>query len=487
MHRFSALFLLLLTGFMKPALAVEAVVNHALFRSRPDVFRVELFWHINPASLHYQKDSAGRLKARVRTQVQITGDTGIVFKDVYYLETKPFDPQNEDAQNILELAQSNIPSGHMRLELTLSEDAHPESRFYYSDTLTATLSTAPSYSSLQLLDTFFVANGSGIFEKANYYQLPRALPFYDEGQFSLHAYGELYGFGDLPPASFPLTQMVFISKAKGERDVAEHLFRDTIMEPGALYRFRHRFKLEDLPTGNYHLNASLRSATGETLCTTSTFFQTINKNPVVKAGPTRDTSASVDQGQGSFLDLSKTFVSKFDMSQLRAILKMLLPGADPTEVAAIKGFLDRPDELYMRYFIFNHFLNINKADPAKAWKQFSDIVREVNRLYKSGSTPGYETDRGIVHLHYGAPTDVIRVPNEAGAVPYEIWRYNVGGKIGGSGLFLFYSPGFMSSDFRLLHSTVPGERNNPGWRSVLYSTGHSSGNTNARAEEYFGK
>jgi hypothetical protein len=99
---------------------------------------------------------------------------------------------------------------------------------------------------------------------------------------------------------------------------------------------------------------------------------------------------------------------------------------------------------------------------------------------------GYETDRGVIHLRYGPPVEVIRVPNEAGAAPYEIWRYNVGGKIQGSGLFLFYSPGYMSSDFRLLHSTVPGERNNPGWRSALYSTGHSSGNLNARAEQYFG-
>src|SRR5690349_7184267 len=101
MHRFSALFLLLLTGFLKPALAVEAVANHALFRSRPDAFRLELYWHINPTSLHYKKDSAGRLRTRVRTQVQITRDTGVVFKDEYYLETKPFNPLIEEAQNIL--------------------------------------------------------------------------------------------------------------------------------------------------------------------------------------------------------------------------------------------------------------------------------------------------------------------------------------------------------------------------------------------------
>jgi hypothetical protein len=45
----------------------------------------------------------------------------------------------------------------------------------------------------------------------------------------------------------------------------------------------------------------------------------------------------------------------------------------------------------------------------------------------------------------------------------------------------------MSSGFSLLHSTVLGETQNPDWRRYLYSTGRSSGNLNARAEEYFGK
>jgi GWxTD domain-containing protein len=174
------------------------------------------------------------------------------------------------------------------------------------------------------------------------------------------------------------------------------------------------------------------------------------------------------------------------MPQLRAILKMLIPVAGPAEESAIRGFLNRPDEMYMRYFIYNHFASINKSDPGKAWKDFSDLIREVNKYYNSGTTMGYETDRGMIFLKYGQPDEDIRVPNEAGALPYEIWRYNVGRKVGGSGLFLFYSPGFMSSDYRLLHSTVPGERQNPEWRSILYSTGHSSGNVNARAEEYFG-
>ncbi len=79
------------------------------------------------------------------------------------------------------------------------------------------------------------------------------------------------------------------------------------------------------------------------------------------------------------------------------------------------------------------------------------------------------------------------MPNEAGALPYEIWRYNPNTRMRGPGAFLFYSPGSAASGYRLLHSTVTGETQNPDWRSLLYVGGQSSGNANARAEEYFGR
>lgn len=480
--------MLVFTSVIRSAHAVEAVMNHAVFRGEKSEAYIEVYWSVNPASLHYRKDSAGKLSARIRTQLRITGDTGVVYKELYYLQTKPFDPAEGDAQPILEQIQASVPIGSITVELQLSEDGHPASNAYYRDTLAVPSLTGPTYSTLQLLDTFFASYTSSVFLKAGYQQLPRALNFYDEGQQRLHIFTELYRTADLPELSFPLTQTVYISKNKGEQLLAGLSVKDTIAAASPIHRFRHSFSTASLPSGNYYVNASLRTSAGVELTSTATFFQTINKNPVtIQADSAGDTPTSIGQVKGTYLDLNKTFVAKFSMPQLRAILKMLQPTADEAEVSAINGFLARPDELYMRYFIYNHFLNIDKADPARAWKKFSDVVREVNRLYKAGSTMGYETDRGIIYLRFGEPAEVVRVPNEAGALPYEIWRYNVGGKIQGSGLFLFYSPSFMSSDFRLLHSTVPGERKYPDWHNVLYSTGQASGNANSRAEEYLGK
>jgi GWxTD domain-containing protein len=467
--------------------AIEASAGHGLFRTAADSAYLQLYWEIGPQSLHYKLDTAGRLTSRVRTQLRVSGDTGVVYKDVFYLQTKPFRQEAEPAPRILEQERIPLRIGTYVVELFLSEDGRSDSRFYYRDTFSVG-SSVPQYSSLQLLDTIFSSTIPSPFLKDGYQQLPRALNFYDEGQRLVHTYLELYHTSELPPVAFPLRQTIYLSKRPGERINTEEAVIDSIKAGAPIHAFRHSLSTAAMPTGNYWVNASLRTATGIELVTAATFFQTINKKPIEKvasaATNASDTGSILD---ANFLDLGKTFVAKFNMAQLRAILKMIRPGAGGTDESVINTFLEHPDELYTRYFIYNHFAGINKQDPGKAWKDFSDVIREVNKRFGAGGIPGYETDRGIMYLRYGKPDEEVRVPNEAGAVPYEIWRYNPNPKMHGPGLFLFYSPGAMSSGYRLLHSTVVGELQNPEWRSMLYGTGRSSGNMNARAEEYFRK
>lgn len=468
------------------AASLEAVAGHAVFQRVADSSYVDLYWEVFPRSLRYKKDSLGRLSARIHTQLRLSAGTNVVYKDVFYLQTTPFQPDEQSAPRILEQLRIPIADGSYRIELFLSEDGRPGSRFYYQDTFSLQKAT-PQYSSLELLDTVFASTVPSPFLRDGYQCLPRSLNFYDEGQQLVHSYAELYGTQQLPDEAFPLRQLCYISRERNGRDLGV-VTADTIREGAPALAFRHSLSTASLPTGNYWLNISLRSTGGLQLAEASTFFQTINAHPNGGKGiEVLDSAEAKTVTDAQLLDLGRTFVAKFTMPQLRAILKMLRPAASGSEVGTIDGFLERPEELYIRYFIYNHFALINPKDPDKAWNAFADEVREVNRQYGSGSTPGYETDRGIIWLRYGKPDEVVRVPNEAGALPYEIWRYNPNPKMHGPGLFLFYSPGAMSSGFRLLHSTVLGETQNPNWRESLYSTGRSSGNLNARAEEYFGK
>lgn len=258
--------------------------------------------------------------------------------------------------------------------------------------------------------------------------------------------------------------------------------RDTL--PGApVLPVVGSFDLSSLSSGNYYLHLRLLDKGERELTSKSYFFQLVNKNPVAResASATEDTT----EGTGVvFLDMSKTFVAEFTFPQIKAILEMLLPVSDVWSRKAIENFLRKPDEMYMRYFVYNHFLKINGAHPERAWKEFSDKVREVNRLFGSNILPGYKTDRGFIYLQYGPPNDRIIVKNEPGARPYEVWQYYSMTTQSTEGVFLFYQPGSAVQDFKLLHTTVIGEMRNSQWRQALYIKGDANANTNSRAEQY---
>ena len=102
-------------------------------------------------------------------------------------------------------------------------------------------------------------------------------------------------------------------------------------------------------------------------------------------------------------------------------------------------------------------------------------------------------------MRYGNPSEIIPVDQDNGAFPYEIWLYNKIVKTNQVNVkFLFYNPDLAGGDFRLLHSTARGERNNPRWEPELYKRVQSEiiqndgiddtkvqSNFHRRAREYF--
>lgn len=485
MSRMRWVFLFALGLMDYRAEAIEAVATCNLFHRTAhdgsDSAFVEISWQIIPSSLHYRKATDGSLVSEIETAITISNDSAIITRHRYTLQTLPMHPGDAAKQKITELRTYPIPQGKWRIRLALAEAAFTKAAFIFNDSLIVTPLTLPAISSLQLLDTFFASTVPGPFLKNGMQQLPLPLNFLDNGRRQLHFYAEIYPEkGQCVPISY-----YYISKKPMEHPLFDINLQDTLPKNPGMAPMVHSLDVGRLPSGNYYLNGMLKDTGGRTLANTSVFFQIINKKP--DAAPLRpdDTGRTMDVKEtGNYFDLSSTFVHKFNHDQLRAILKMILPQADPTEGAAILNFFKRPDELYTRYFVYNYFSKFNKAHPEQAWKEFSELIRSVNKDFNSGGTMGFETDRGVIYLKYGKPDERVRVPNEQGAVPYEIWRYNTVGRTSQVGLFLFYQSG-AGNDFRLVHSTAPGERYNPDWKKLLYTNGQPSGNGNSRAEQYF--
>lgn len=488
---------LLILFFAMRAQAINAVMSHTIFYL-PDTGGtfspyVEVSFQINPVTLHFVRSDLKTLSSMVQTDIVFSTDTGVVREDKYTLQTPPRNtPEEVKELNVMKLHRYGLPAGSYKLRVSLTDITDTTNRCEIVDTFTITEpGPRPFFSEIGLLDTSFAATEDNMLRKNDDIQVPLCTNFLDENHTHIHYYVELYNTQGVLKAEYPLVLHTFISQRENESAFTKFSKFDTII-PGQVVPCLGDFKITPLGSGNYYINVSLVNSLHQQVAIRSMLFQRFNKNPEKEPEKKEDTVKSVaDIENVTVLDLGKTFVAKYNYGQLRAILKMMIPVSDQNSYQTIKGFLKKPDELYMRYFIYNYFASINKSDPKAAWEAYAQKVREVNRLFGTSITTGYETDRGIVYLRFGKPTDRVQVENEAGANPYEVWVYDVAQTPGtdkkvGNGMFLFYRPSESVADFTLLHSTVPGELRNLKWRNYLYMSYSSVPNSSSQAEQLIG-
>ena len=463
--------------------AINAVVSHAIFYAyqpgKPVLPYAETYWQIDPSSIHYAQQADSSWSARLKTDIVFTYEDGTQVEDHFILKTAPkASYQQAFHQTILDLRRYTLRPGKIALSMRITEELFPDKVFNFSKNFVIdTIPSGPYYSNIQVLDTAYDGDGNSVFHKNGKVQIPLSTNFLDDHRNTLHLYTELYSTSTLDTSLAPFVQRVFISRKPNGSPLLGIVQKDTI-KPATVIPFIGRFNISSLSSGNYYVNAILEKIQGVVVAQQSTFFQRSNKNP-----QTAQDSAAADSAEQNitYIDLNSTFIAKYSFAQVRAILKMMLPVVSPNEASIIYGFLKRPDETYMRYFIYNFWKDQNPKDPKKAWDEYTAKVKDVNKLFGYGHLPGYETERGIVYLKYGKPTERIVVENEQGSLPYELWQYNATAKQGSGSFFIFYRPRNMINDFTLLHSTVPGEIRTTQWRQILYTNGS---NPSARAEQF---
>lgn len=464
--------------------AIQATVMHKIFYAPTADNQLspylEAYWQVDPATIAYRQEDE-KWVGKIRTDIVISSDSGVVREEHFVLETTPLaDKAATLRQNIIDLQRFPLKEGKYTLVIKFSDLNKQGNEYTYTDSVhVAATKREVHLSDIQLVDTSVVSGAQNIFQRNGVIQIPLAANFLGDNRNNIQYYAEVYNLETVPKERTPLFTRVYISKKPLER-MANDVIRHDSLKVSKVGLIAGKLAVTSLSSGNYYLNVVVEDRDRSQMVAKSLFFQMINTDPVIADKP-KDTSS----GSSVYLDLNRTFVAKYTAAQIRAILKMLLPIADPNEANRINSFISVPDEMYSRYFVYNFWLSRNKLRPEEEWKEYSNKVREVNKLFGSSMLPGYETERGLIYLKYGKPTERITVDHEQGALPYEVWQYT---SLPGNpnAIFLFYRPGFVSNDYRLLHSTVNGEVRNRGWRTSLYTGGASSESRNSRAEQFIG-
>ena len=108
-----------------------------------------------------------------------------------------------------------------------------------------------------------------------------------------------------------------------------------------------------------------------------------------------------------------------------------------------------------------------KFDPTPGTDINERLIEHLRRMkhcddYFSGRAgqSGSETHMGRVHVQYGAPDDIERDASGTGTKPFEVWYY-------GRYEFVFQDRNALGY-YELVHSSYPGELNNPMWRERTF-------------------
>lgn len=239
---------------------------------------------------------------------------------------------------------------------------------------------------------------------------------------------------------------------------------------GKTVYFRNSFNIENLPSGNYFLFAELLNSEGKKLERKYWSFQ--RHNPGIEALPE---AVQVDAATSRRTEKLADFTQFINAKEARKALASLEPIVSTSEYKAILLILQgKADSVRQKEFLWDFWKRRDPTSPTFGFETYRDKVAEAERLYSVFRRNVWKTDRGRVFLQYGKP---YQTDNETtfrqrgitqGSVPFEVWNYRSTERPGISTvMFVFIADGSSPNEYRLVHSTAPGEPNNPNWQQLL--------------------
>lgn len=396
---------------------------------------------------------SNRLQSSVEITILILAGEEVANYQKYVL----LSPIAAEPQSLLDARRLVVPQGVYTLEITATDLHKPDNSRTYKAPLTVKIGPGIHLSEIQFLRGYYPDTMRSPFWKNGYFMEPLPFDFYDRFATRLAFYNEIY-FADqtLPKgASYLVRYFIELEKGNGERSlISMGNQRKKAIEIDALLI---QMDISRLESGNYRLTVELRGEDNQLLALRSKAFQ--RSNPFLRISDKDITEES----------LSVQFVQNLSENDLVFTMRALTSLVFGSDLDMAFAILQEKDPKAMRFYIFRHFAREEPTNPERAWKEFVQLAKAVDDKFHSGFRYGFETDRGRTFLRYGKPDDLIRVEDDPGAPPYEIWVYFNFPKTKQRNVkFLFYNPTLAGEDFIVLHSTARGEINNPRWEVELY-------------------
>lgn len=434
------------------AAALDVSVTTATFKA-DNVSYVEVYLQVIGKTVTFDTILGDKIQAAVETSVIIRQNDSIVAAERFVLRSPEFDKINdfveirryvlEDGLYEITTNFSDIRDETNQLEVLQAFDIE-----YGNDGLLQ--------SDIRLLSSIKQEEGQSDFHRNGYFLEPLPFNFYHRYNSTLIFYNEIYNSDKEIQNDFMITYRIKKNRSNDLFDTID--YRHKRLNPMKVNVVMAKLDISDLPSGNYLLEVEVKDRDQNILSKRSTDFS--RSNPV----------ADVMLLERSTEDESLSWLDTFSEARIVYAMKALEPTLAGQDVITLNYLLDHPGKLlYKKNFLYHIYTQRYGELGEQGFLQYMEVADAIHAMFKSGMGYGFETDRGRIYLKYGRPDERIRIEDDQGAYPYEIWYYNKILDTGQSDVrFMFYNPELATNHFLLLTSTCRGERQNPRWEYSLY-------------------
>jgi GWxTD domain-containing protein len=437
-------------------------LNYYVFYNLEHEPYVETALQFASGSLKFKSDSLGALHAELEiTQIFKQGEE-IVVADKYQVLSPPMTDSVVD--DFFDLKRFKLAPGVYDFELIVKD-------VIGNTTVTGayTITVEPFLEELiQLSDFEFIQNVSKSavvdnFTKNGYQLIPYFSDYFPPDYSKLVYYLECYN-ADKVILSGSKLAATFQLQDNATGEYLEPFFQYKKLKAEGIIPIINVLPIDDLKSGTYNLVVDIIDQNNDTLVHKVVPFK--RRNDLIIEPKIVDVH-----------DIDRAFEKEMRTDSIKYFLASLAPIAPQHETEKILKMIDGNDTTYMKQYFFSFWKETNPINPLRGWQDYKMQVYYAERLFGTQIKRGFQTDRGRIHLQYGAPNYVTDQPTGTSAYPYQIWHYyRIGQR--SNVRFVFYNPDLVTNDFPLIHSDLPGEVQNQNWQQEILKRNNSLENFN---------
>lgn len=430
--------------------ALDASVSFCAFKGSDQNY-VELYLHFVGETIKHRDTPDGKLQAGVEVLVVFKQGEKVIKYDKFNLQS----PIVEKRKDFIDLKRYGLENGKYELVVNIVDLQNGENKRQFSTPIEIGFAEADlEQSDIQILASVKKAtpgqNSSLVKNGIEVEPLP--FNFYARNMKELIFYNEIYNsdktIGDAFFISFS------IQKATEDNTGEVVMTGYKKLEPAAVVPVLQNMDISEVPSGNYLFSVEVRNRNKELLSQKAVFFQ--------RSNPSFDPAPDPDE------KLAGEFVSLLTDEELTFGIRAVAPLV-PNDAEMLNSIIAEKRMSAMKIYLLSFWSKQNPEDPETSYRKYTEVAKAVDRQFNSGFGYGFETDRGLIYMKYGRPSDMISVEDEMSAPPYEIWSYNEFPQTNQNNVrFLFYNPSLSPGNYQLLHSTARTELSNPQWQLELY-------------------